>query len=137
MTPSHADLISRLEKATGPNFSLECEVAYVTGYWPKDRISRTVRRIDGCLSVWFTDGPDLPLPPPVTASVDAAIALAERLLPGWDWHRLPGGEMEVYRSGSGADEEEVFFSSRHSSPAIALVIATIRAVEAQEERANG
>lgn len=68
-----------------------------------------------------------------TKSIDAAVALAERVLPGWVWHRLLGGEMEVYRPGSGADEEEEFFSAYHQFPAIALTIAILKAKQAEEK----
>jgi hypothetical protein len=79
--------------------------------------------------------------PNYTASVDAAIALAERVLPGWRVENLCEWENETLRSRgpwtcdlrkNGSD----FFSplkgkcSHAPSPAIALCIALLRAKEA-------
>ncbi len=75
-------LIGRLSKLTGPRYTMDVAIALATDFWPKDRIQNIVYNDDGDPWVYFTDGPDLPLPPAYTASVDSAIALAERVLPG-------------------------------------------------------
>lgn len=81
-----SDLIAKLEAAGGPRSTLDLSIAYVTGYWPQDRIEKLSRNANGeIVTVWFTDGPELGNPPNYTASVDAAISLAERVLPGWLW----------------------------------------------------
>lgn len=58
-----------------------------------------------------------------TTSIDAAVALAERVLPGWHWGRDSYLHMFIaspnYR-----------YSSRHPVPAIGLVIAILKAKEA-------
>ena len=52
-------------------------------------------------------------------SVDAAIALCEALLPGWQWGRLRG-RMFVERDGTA-------FGARAPNPARALLLAVLRA----------
>lgn len=64
---------------------------------------------------------------PYTASLDAAVALCERVLPGWGWLRNPDGAMAVKPAlGTGAAW------SAHPIPAIALLIAILTALEARE-----
>ncbi|MDR6431066.1 hypothetical protein [Brucella pseudogrignonensis] len=59
-----------------------------------------------------------------TASVDAAIALAERVLPGWDWGKDDNGFMYLYQP-----DTDDCISVQAASPAIALCIAILRAKE--------
>ncbi len=75
-----------------------------------------------------------------TASVDAAIALAERVLPGWYWGITQGddGEDAVEFQGNvwpsiqpyPAELEQYGY---HKFPAIALLIALLRAKEANHD----
>lgn len=134
-------LIARLEAATGPDRELDAEIAatfhYVhnmpdwvnnwSGKWEAAKSGRVYLMEDS-----GNRGPNF-ISDSFTDSIDAAVALAERVLPGWDWHRLLGGEMEAYRPGSGADEEEEFFSAYHQFPAIALTIAILKAKQAEEK----
>lgn len=75
--------------------------------------------------------------PAFTASLDAAIALTERVLPGWSW--------EARRSGTGDKGQATVWNPLkapgHSSEqrtfnrpttAIALVLATLKALQARE-----
>ncbi len=64
-----SSLIARLEAAEGPSYSLEVEIAHITGFWPAERIDRVTRSDDGHVVVWFAEGPDLPLPPAVSSSI--------------------------------------------------------------------
>jgi hypothetical protein len=76
----------------------------------------------------------------VTASLDAAIALTERVLPGWFWRAgrtslFPKGWAYVSRTHpSHCDRKDEASSSdgKAASPAIALLLATLRALSAQE-----
>lgn len=67
--------------------------------------------------------------PELTASLDAAIALVERVLPGWDWGRDDDQRMYLYPPNT--DE---CLSARGATPAIALLIALLKAKEAQDGR---
>ena len=68
--------------------------------------------------------------PPLTASLDAVVALIERELPGWAWKcvkPVPGqwkSYGEVWASDAG------FFSGNADTPALALLAATLRALAA-------
>ncbi|NYD84407.1 hypothetical protein HD884_004524 [Ochrobactrum intermedium] len=74
--------------------------------------------------------------PELTASIDAAIALAERVLPGWTWYLGNGA------NGSGNNSSvagiyppkspEGTFKGDHPMPATALCIALLRAKEASK-----
>ncbi len=73
---------------------------------------------------------------PVTTSIDAAVVLCERLLPEWSW--------ECRRSGFGNSQADVwnplkspgtgnsYRTDTGNTPAIALVIAALKAFEAQQ-----
>jgi len=122
-------LIGRLSKLTGPRYTMDVAIALATDFWPKDRIQNIVYNDDGEPWVYFTDGPDLPLPPAYTASVDAAIALAERVLPNervWI-NRIAFDSNHQWRAS---------LTDNHVSwginPAIALLIALLRAKEASK-----
>ena len=70
--------------------------------------------------------------PAYTFSVDAAIALAERVLPGWKWgihhHR---GLIRAYVSETSPFRPMPVIAD-HGVPAIALLIALLRAKEASK-----
>lgn len=74
-------------------------------YWPWDWISKVNSAFRG--------------------SLDAAIALCEALLPGWEWGRL-NGRMFVEQGDS-------VFSARDPNPARALLLATLRAYRSTRE----
>ncbi|WP_273771739.1 hypothetical protein [Brucella intermedia] len=95
-------------------------------YSLKKAIDSEGRRID----TWY--------PNTYTASIDAAIALAERVLPGWKWRV---GRTEVFPNGwayvhkydpSNCDriDEAACADGKAANPAIALLIALLRAKEA-------
>lgn len=139
-----SSIIARLEKAEGPSYSLEVEIAYLTGFWPAERIDRVTRADDGHLAVWFTEGPDLPLPPAVLSSIDAAVSLANRVLPGWFWRcgstpLFPNGWAHVSRYHADhcdRQDEASCADGKAANVAIALVLATLRALQ-QKGSSNG
>jgi len=62
-------------------------------------------------------------------SLDAALALAERVLPGWAWELYAAYEIKgVMRYGCNLGEEDTVYAK---TPALALCIAVLRA-KAQE-----
>jgi hypothetical protein len=89
----YADIIKRLEKAMEPSRELDCRVAYATDIQVEsmgislrryvdihDRdFSEVAERSDKYNSILRTELPRY------TASLDASIALVDRVLPGWGW----------------------------------------------------
>lgn len=62
---------------------------------------------------------------PVTTSVDAALALAERVLPGWAWELYAAYEIKgVMRYGCNLGEEDTTYAH---TPALALCCAVLKA----------
>lgn len=77
------ELEKRLEEATECNQELD---AALWSLWDKRPLEGPA---DG-LRIYKRDPEDcgaFDLPPNYTASLDAAVALVERLLPGWEWER--------------------------------------------------
>lgn len=75
--------------------------------------------------------------PAYTASLDAAVALCERVLPGWSWEcRASGtgdkGQATVWNPSKapGYNEEQRAYNC--ATPAIALLIAILTALEARD-----
>lgn len=130
-------LIAKLEAATGPDRELDAEiwletspgatrnlieVKSGTGQWPPYTIDET-RDASGLLIVV----------PSFTASIDAAVALAERVLPGWS---ISIGKSVHYgywlgRTSEVVNGDIISFEAEHSTPSIALVIAILLAKKAE------
>lgn len=70
----YQDIISRLEKATGPDRELDADVFFALG---GERYGALLKWPGEC--VYFGVFPDF------SASLDATIALIERVLPGWGY----------------------------------------------------
>jgi hypothetical protein len=117
---SLASLIAEVEKLTGPNYEIERRVTEVTGY------PNVYRQPDGTI-------PHNATFPAFTASLDAVVALIER--EGLEWLRKSPDAMTVYAPLT--DEQEarkewaVHFSAAGATPAIALLAAALRALEAR------
>jgi hypothetical protein len=96
-------LIEKLEGAEVGSRELDCAIWTATGGW--DHVGR---------------------PPTFSTSLDAALALAERMLPGWDWQIVKGSEEEAYvalQPHGAAFGHEV----QAATPALALCAAILRA----------
>lgn len=103
---THSQLIARLEQLTAPD-----------------------REVDGDLWLHLFKGKPFDTVEsgqPFTASVDAALALAEKVLPGWYWLKPNIYLMAMYRPGHG-DTESVEHTGYHPVNAIALCIAILKA----------
>jgi len=74
---------------------------------------------------------------PWTASLDATIALVERVLPGWEWIRKSPGTMTVYDPDIPEKTWAVHYDARGATPPLALLTALFRAKIAQMEKADG
>lgn len=73
-------------------------------------------------------------------SLDAALALAERVLPGWTWIADGGGKSlatgVVIGEGEG-DDPDPAFTGKARTPAIAMCIAILKAISANAQDGRG
>lgn len=123
-----SSLIERLEKATGPNYALEVDIFKFFNPEYSDYIKGR-----GGL-VHRNDGEDQRVlsnvrPPNVTASIDAAVALAERVLPNWQinlsiFH-------DTLAEASFGNREAPHARSQAPKPALAICLATLRALQSK------
>jgi hypothetical protein len=101
-----SDLLARVEGAKGPNFALEEDIDRVVGH------------------------SGLVIPPAYTASVDAALALVERVLPGWEFAlqvERPADGPAIWRVEMGDPLRH--WTSEAATPALALLASMLRAIE--------
>lgn len=111
MTKAIDDLIARLEKLTGPDTDLAVDI-----------------NTHFEIASYITDDGD------PTASIDAAVALAERVLPGWVWGVSQHGDALLYRKSGNEDGYDLKIKEGKSKPpAIALCIAILRAAKESPE----
>lgn len=144
-----ADLIERLEKAEGPDREVDAEICIALQYGGLNSDGASNVRTDpdweGDL-LFEIEGdahPECCSPiPALTSSLDAAIALIERVLPGWFWRAgktslFPNGWAYVSKthpSNCDRQDEAACADGRAANPAIALVLATLRALQQEEKR---
>ncbi|EYR81438.1 hypothetical protein [Shinella sp. DD12] len=136
-----SSIIERVEKATGPDRSIDVEVMNLLCPRPKNEaflfLGKQLESKWGGVgdlankTTYFVEAPRL------TTSVDAAISLVERVLPGWEWvcgrDAFLGANAAVYQStimgGVGLAEDD--YESACATPVIALVLATLRALQSK------
>ena len=127
-----AELIARLESATGPDLELDGAIARLIMGWTLEK--RKGDRKPYWRKAGVTDYfiHKLEGPPRYTKSLDAIIALVENVLPDWDWEAC---------SGLGSMAEATMTPQFHShmtdtirdtakSPALALCVVFARAYQA-------
>lgn len=154
-------LVERLEKATGGDRGLDALLAQVAGWeWHGDgpveeypmwaghwvqpgfpmngTFGVRGKGLCDCNVISETHGNDKP-PPHYTASLDAALALVERVLPGW----FPSIGQNIHYGhwrGSVRIVEETngditsFDGEHRTSPALALCLAALKALAQGNER---
>lgn len=122
-----SELITRLEKLTGPDKEID--------FWLSARLFDPSHETDEALQADIDlvgiDG--MVIDAPFTASLDAAVALTERLLPGWTIASIGQDDRKGWhaelREGHRTSYSTVQLAGA-PSPAIALVLATLRAYAA-------
>lgn len=128
-----SELVARLEVAEAGSVELDCDIGIVLGDWsPPRRAVRDPDRPD----IWRRDGIKHYQPyAEVTRSLDAALALAERVLPGlgaWDvgyaYNAAPLHYARLVIVREGPPEE----FGRAATPALALCIAILKASQSAE-----
>jgi len=127
-----SDLIERVEKASGPDRDLDTALLELSD---ADFVAQLRRGWRDFLPIRETDVAAIRSEaayveahaPPYTESLDAAVALCERVLEGWAWNvgtvhfGRDGFMAEVYRNSM------VIFEARAPTPALALLLAMLRA----------
>lgn len=131
MTADLSVLIARLEAAETGSDELSAHVMQALVV-PNGRVEQS--RFNGvwCIYIgdrlWQERGWWRPDGWPVSTSLDAALALAERVLPGWQigmWTTKQNAVGSVLREDGGA------FDATSSTPALALCIAVLRAKQGE------
>ena len=111
----HDDLIERLEKATGPDREIDTAIEELFDPSFRDSTLRQATRY--------------------TASLDAAVALVEKMLPGWACGFDAGSKTSIAFVDP-HDFADRFLGARYTAqaatPAIALLIALLRALSNRE-----
>lgn len=130
----YADIIERLRKAEGADAWLSNLIAVATGVYPADSIEAIAHDVQ---TIWFHEGHVQDPCPDYTASLDAAVALVERMDANHCWRInkysekmacvLARGRIWATVGIPGDQEEGV-----GATPALALLIALFSALEARE-----
>jgi hypothetical protein len=123
------DLIKRLEEAEAGSRELDCDLAEMLGEVPVDAF-----RMHGVMTGRYGTGPySAWTAPNYTTSVDAALALVERVLPGWCWM------IERHKNGTvtaGLHEWNAYREADQltaNTPALALCAAILKATDTGRE----
>ena len=133
-------LIERLEAAKGADMALDAAICVLAQYGGQNSDGATNVRTDPDWEgdLLFEVGAEEccnPIPD-ITASLDAAVAFAERVLPGWVgmvnicYPRHVNGGCQVQLTASDACDDRCA-EAVHKYAAISVLIATLRALQAQ------
>lgn len=124
-----ADLIARVEAATGPDREIDAMVARVVCDWDvfsvPDLIGGTVRLA--------RDGARTFEVPRWSASIDAVVELIRREMPGAEWSISATGLAEI----AAAYVPGCRCGWTAPTPALALLLAFLRAMQARQENDHG
>jgi len=137
------ELLERVEKATGPDLEIDGLIAQAFGSLPPEARYSTENIYGECEPHWVSGGyGDYKFyePDPLTASIDAAVGLVEKMLPGRDVNLEignvgPDRVTDAYISGADGYFEEPKTPDAHGyglTPALALCAALLRALIASE-----
>lgn len=133
-----ANLLSRLEGLTAPDREVDALIMGACFEWAKPEPPYLAPHCVGDQPIyWHAPEPYYKRPAPeLTASLDAAIALCERVLPGWS------GDIDIGKpiADNGKVGARLFppgdgwqnHAGEGPTPAIALLIAILTALEARE-----
>jgi hypothetical protein len=136
-------LRTRINAATGPDLELDGMIAKLAREIPPDAQFMRENIYGQDSNTWYTGGYGAYVyynPEPYTALIDAALALVERLLPGWRWGLVhqQGGEnsdaMDGYHfwleSPTGNDEHQI---GPMATGPTAILAALLTALIAQQK----
>jgi len=134
-----ANLLSRLQGLTAPDREVDAEIDTTLfggeTVWKQANGTMEMYPASRRASKTHIGGFANEHVPPVTASLDAAVALCERVLPGWA-KGFDGGPKTCIAFVDPHDYDDRMFGARYTAcapaPAIALIIAILTALEARE-----
>lgn len=133
------ELLDRVKAATGPDRELDAGIAEATAQVPEGAIRMhglpgTAKYATGGYTVWDT--------PAYTASIDAALALTERVLPGWVVADLcqnsrhagdPWGcTLAIYYGSTPSKNKAASSGYDFSTASLAILAATLSALIAKD-----
>lgn len=138
-----ANLLSRLQGLTAPDREVDADIFQLLGGSEWDKAYIRAQEPCGCPHDLAVSTARERYSPAYTASLDAAVALCERVLPGWFWRAgrtslFPNGWAYISRthpSHCDREDEASCSDGRAATPAIALLIAILTALEAREAKA--
>lgn len=126
------ELAERCERGSGADRELDADIAMaVLGLTHDGRPEpyRNYTRTDA--DGFQVTGADTVMVRPYTISLDATVALLERVLPGWMWSVSASGNS--WATVTGPPNRVGYWTSGHpKSPARALLAATLRALSSKE-----
>ncbi|PZO78454.1 MAG: hypothetical protein DI629_12210 [Mesorhizobium amorphae] len=134
-----AELIERVEKLEGPDRHIDVELALLKP-WPAHQERRRVDQA-WCIGVRFQGKGWIEPAEPATSSLDAAVSLVNRVLPGWYWGisvepPVHGKRFHAVVNNipvwSAADNGLVQSADYAPSAALAITLATLKAKQAME-----
>lgn len=128
-----SSLISRVEKATGPDRTIDVDVMNLLCPRSKDEARLVLGKLLEAKwggvgeiankTTYFVEAPRL------TTSIDAAVSLAERVIPGRCMSVLSNAKMLMYERGGWEGHEVPQMLPRF------IVLATLRAIQSQKGEA--
>jgi len=116
------ELLARVEKATGADDLLDADISFALGWSSRNRDHYEWTEADGTFVQSF-------MPKPFTASLDASLALVERVLPGKAGVVSFGG---MWSRADFINAEGVYLHATCRTPALALLAAVLKALIAKE-----
>lgn len=121
-----ADLIERVERASGPDREIDGEAWKLFVEKPGDVWSDE-------FGVWHLQDPNDTIawepPPYLTSSLDAVLSLVERVRPGWGW-QVNGGSLAKVATLMDDDSWSVPFEGAAATPPLAVLSALLRSIQA-------
>jgi hypothetical protein len=126
-----SDLIERVEKATGPDREIDYEIARtIEGYANAPTDLEGIQAADHGAGIW----PDGGQPGRYTASLDAAIALVERVLPDANCYGVEKDPRSwiAHVSRNQVDSGHWLKEAEHKTAPLALLSALLRALSIKE-----
>lgn len=128
-------LLERVKKAVGPDRAIDGDlfIEFTPGIQEAGRIDRDFT--GGVVGWWPTDGPyqSAREVPRYTASIDAALALLDRVLPGAEWTRsmdsvnTDGTELVEIAWRANEDNDWIIEIGRAHSTPLAILAALLQA----------
>lgn len=130
------DLIATLSGLTSPSREVDADIFQLLGGSEWDKAYIRAQEPCGCPHDLAVSTARERYSPAYTASIDAAVALCERVLPGWQW-AVWGGAVEAGSTkprcmAHVSDGRTQWTASDTPNAAIALLIAILTALEARD-----